>query len=162
MDVDRDELDSVVGARLGEIEMRSDVTAWDGSRYYEREMGPGLRRQFLALRDLQAREELVAWKLAAQQLEADWSRNGLRRVNVDPGYVTLEQLVLASTKVATQRVYLGKGVYAEATLRFVDGLFRPWPYTYPDYARADACEFFTQVRLRLRRQLRLLRSRPGG
>jgi len=59
-------------------------------------------------------------------------------------------VVLASTKDAGHRVAIGPGIYAEATLHFAHGEFQPWPYTYPDYAGADARAFFTRVRARLR------------
>jgi len=34
-------------------------------------------------------------------------------VNIDPGYISLGKLVLASTKDHAHRLYLGEGVYGE-------------------------------------------------
>ena len=41
-----------------------------------------------------------------------------RPLNLDPGYLTLAKLVLASTKDGSHRIYLGEGIYAEVTLFF--------------------------------------------
>jgi len=69
-----------------------------------------------------------------------------RRVNLDPGYITLSKLVLATSKDYSHRVYLGAGIYAETTLRFEGGRWAPWPWTYPDYADCRYHKFFEQVR----------------
>lgn len=151
-----------LAAVLGTVEMSSEPHVWTVSRYYEPEMGHPLWRQYAALADLIEPDALVTMKQRATALEDRWRVAGGRRVNLDPGYLDLNKLVLASTKDAAHRVYLGKGVYAEATLRFVDGTFRPWPYTYADYAATDAIRFFNQVRERYRLQRRDPRPDPPG
>ena len=75
-----------------------------------------------------------------------------RPVNIDPGYVDLSKLVLATTKDAGHRIYLGHGMYAEVTLRHVHGGWETLPWTYPDYTKAEYHDFFTQVRRLLREQ----------
>jgi hypothetical protein len=90
-------------------------------------------------------------------MENHWRRNGRRRVNIDPGYVADMKLVLATTKDAAQRVHLGRGIYAEATLHFVSGCFQAQPHTYPDYAADEAIAFFNEVRARYMVQRRGLR-----
>ena len=67
-------------------------------------------------------------------------------VNIDPGYVTLSKLVLATTKDYSHRIYIGKGIYGEVTLQYTKGTFTPFPHTYPDYQTRIAIEFFNQVR----------------
>jgi hypothetical protein len=91
-------------------------------------------------------------KLKTNDLEERWRAAQGRQVNLDPGYVGYTKLVLASTKDASHRVYLGQGIYAEATLQFVRGSFQPWPYTYRDYAEPAAIEFFNRVRERYREE----------
>ena len=97
---------------------------------------------------------LPAIKLETNALEREMSEDGARRVNIDPGYVSLGKLVLASTKDHAHRLYLGQGIYGEVTLAFQQGRFRPWPWTYPDYAREDYCALFDQIRARYKAQLR--------
>jgi hypothetical protein len=80
--------------------------------------------------------------------------SGGRRVNLDPGYLDLFKAVLASTKNASQRVYLGCGIYAEATLFYAHGGFQGSPYTYADYLWPETLSFLTRLRTRYLEQLR--------
>jgi hypothetical protein len=134
----------------GSIAKESEVIPFDFSRYYEREMGPGLLRQFLAFEKPVLQEALPEFKRQAIALEAEagdlTSGRLCRRVNSDPGYVTLERLVLATTKNYSHRLYLRDGIYAEVTLIFRSGTFHPLEWTYPDYRAPMAIEFFNQVR----------------
>jgi hypothetical protein len=45
-------------------------------------------------------------------------------------------------------------MYAEVTLIFDKGEWRPLPYTYPDYRQPQYFDFFAQVRGRLLQQLK--------
>jgi len=60
--------------------------------------------------------------------------NGKRTINLDPGYLAQDKLVLATTKDFYQRLYLGQGIYGEVTLHFQKGRFRYFSWTYPDYS----------------------------
>jgi len=77
-----------------------------------------------------------------------------RRVNLDPGYLDSFKVVLASTKNASQRIYLDGGIYGEATLMYHDGGFHGLPYTYPDYLWPETLDFLTRLRARYLEQLR--------
>jgi Domain of unknown function (DUF4416) len=138
----------------GAIEVESDVLPWRSSDYYRAEMGDDLCRRFIALAALEPADRLAERKRAANALEERWRDGRGRRVNLDPGYVDLYRLVLASTKDAAHRIYLRDGIWAEVTLRFERGGFRPYPHTYPDYADAAALAFFNRVRELYRRQRR--------
>jgi hypothetical protein len=120
------------------------------SAYYAHEMGTSLRRQWMLSRRLIAPDEIAGIKLATNALEEQWRDGGSdgRRVNIDPGYVALPKVVLATTKDYAHRVYLGQGIYAEATLvyRRASAGFEPWPWTYPDYREPAALAFFNAAR----------------
>lgn len=136
----------------GEIDQSSVPTAWTVTNYYTAEMGPDITRQFVSFATLIQPDAIASIKAATNELENRWRQGGKRRVNIDPGYIGLTKLVLATTKDASQRVYLGGGIYAEATLAFERGSFRPYAYTYRDYA--DASGFLQGVRSRYVEQLR--------
>lgn len=155
-----DEACADLARRFGEIDLQSDTSAWTASDYYGAEMGPEIWRRYVSLRELAAADALVAWKHETNGLERRWCIEGKRRVNLDPGYVDWNRLVLASTKDAAHRIYLGAGIFAEVTLRFEGGSFRPWSHTYPDYAASEALVFFNRVRARYGAQRRESR-RPG-
>jgi hypothetical protein len=139
-----------LAAAVAPIAAVSAAAPWAYSTYYRDEMGAELWRQYLAFAVWMEPEELADLKRLTNALEDDWRGPRGRAVNIDPGYLDLVRVVLASTKDAAHRVAIDRGLYAEAALHFVGGRFEPWPYTYPDYADAAAIEFFTQVRDRFR------------
>ena len=135
---------------FGPADSTSGSLPWSVTDYYEKEMGAGLLRRFISFAPLISPESLAEIKLRTQGLERDyqWSegeRRG-RRVNIDPGYLDGGKIVLASTKGAWHRVYLGSGIYGEVTLLYRNGSFAPLPYTYPDYLWPETLAFFTALR----------------
>jgi len=139
---------------LFEIASRTDPEPFDFTDYYRREMGEGLVRFWCAASRLAPAARLAAWKSQSCELEKTWGRPGARRVNVDPGYVSSLQLVLATTKPLPQAVYLRDGIYALVELLYHGGGFKSLPWTYPDYGKAaseGAFETFRTYYLKLSR-----------
>jgi hypothetical protein len=148
--------------RFGPADLESEFWPFDTTDYYADEMGSGLQRWFLSFGQLIGPERLVEIKhetnaLEQQIAEATLLPDILRPVNLDPGYIELSRLVLASTKDNAHRVYLGHGIYAELTLLYAHGDWQALPWTYPDYRKSEYHRFFTKVRERLREQ----HSRPA-
>lgn len=139
---------------LGAVEAASEPVPFTHTHYYARELGEHPWRRFLAFASLVDPGELAAFKLGTNALELEWAVEGRRPVNVDPGYISLSKLVLASTKNHWHRIYIGQGIYAEATLPFRDGAFQPQEWTYPDYRTPEHLAFFAAVRARYHSQLR--------
>ena len=138
----------------GALELASPLFPFDVTKYYEREMGPGLLRQYICFHPLIGRERLPEIKLLTNDLESSFTNpSGGREINIDPGYLTLENLILATTKKASHRPYLRDGIYAELTYRFIKGSFRELEWTYPDYRQPQSIEFFNQAREGYRQQL---------
>ncbi len=135
---------------FGPVEIESPDFAFDMTDYYTEEMGGGLRKRFICFRRPIPMDDLPGIKLATNAVETTYTQSpdgsGSRRVNIDPGYVTLSKLVLATTKDYSHRVYIGRGIFAETTLRFVGGSFVPFDTTYPDYRTPLALDFFNLVR----------------
>ncbi|HEY7714343.1 MAG TPA: DUF4416 family protein [Candidatus Binatia bacterium] len=143
---------------FSEIDSRSVVLPWIVSTFYEKEMGAALWRQFFSFATVQSPGRLAELKLQTQQIEDRYRsrRTYGRRVNLDPGYLDAFKVVLASTKNASQRVYLQSGIYAEVTLLYHHGGFHRLEYTYADYVWPETIAFFTQLRARYLTQLRQL------
>ncbi|MFH1143479.1 MAG: DUF4416 family protein [Candidatus Eisenbacteria bacterium] len=140
-------------ALFGPILLRSPAWEFTATRYYEREMGTGLMRSFFAFPPTRFLS-LPAWKLATGRLEHDWSGPDGRRVNLDPGYVSLGGLFLASTTPAAQRIPLSHGIHAEITLFYARGEWQVLPWTFPDFRCATYHPFLTECREALKRALR--------
>ena len=121
------------------------------------QMGTGLLKQFCRAAGLYDPARLAQAKLLSNAWEQELAGSGEyaepRPLNIDPGYVTLTKLVLASCKDRAHRIYLTDGIYAEECLYYLDRGWRSRPWTYPDYQRADFQAFFVQARRALKRLL---------
>jgi hypothetical protein len=140
------EVDELLRVRLGPIDVDSETLDFDYTRYYEREMGSGLKRRFVGFERLAHPDALVETKLFTNELEQKLSERGGRRVNLDPGYLTAARVVLASTKDFAHRLYLGRGIYGEVTLVYQEKGFQALSWTYPDYRSEPYQKFFRRLR----------------
>ena len=133
--------------RFGPVDARSGLVPFAWTGYYEKEMGGPLLRQWISFAAPVPRGILAEAKLLTNAIEARLAGpDGRRTVNIDPGLITLENLVLASGKNFTHRIYLDCGIFAEVTLIYQNRRFNPLPWTYPDYADPEAVAFFTRLR----------------
>lgn len=135
---------------FGHIKKESENIAWQHSAYYEKELGRDLFRKFVFFSRPIDPIELASAKHVTMDVERKLGKRDegklQRRINIDPGYMTRAKLVLASSKDFSHRIYIGNGVYAEVTLYFKDGCFRPFFYTYRDYRDDSAIKLFNAVR----------------
>ena len=148
--------------RFGPLDPETLTVPFDHTGYYEAEMGPGLTRLFCSFREPLPQDELAAAKKWTVRLEGEQlaGEGRGRTVNLDPGLLCVERLVLASTKDFSHRVYLRDGIFAEVELVCREGAFHPLPWTYPDYRRRETLDFFDALRVHWRRRLR--REREGA
>lgn len=120
------------------------------SSYYEAEMGAALIKQLLWFEAPLEAHQLAMAKGQTLDLERQLARDegGVlkRRVNIDPGLVSRDSLVLATTKPSGHRVGIGPGLYAEITLLYERGEYRPMPWTYRDFRSELAQTFLKQIR----------------
>jgi hypothetical protein len=133
---------------------------FDFTDYYAPELGPFLKRRVVAFQKLIAPDRLRSVKHQTNVIEKNYSHLGKRQVNIDPGYVSGEHVILATTKPYTHRPYLGDGIYADLTLIFQKGSFRSLEWTYPDYGRADMIKMLNGIRENYLEQLK--KETPAG
>ncbi|MCK4908168.1 MAG: DUF4416 family protein, partial [Spirochaetes bacterium] len=118
--------------------------------YYEKEMGMDLLKQFYVFEKPQPIKNLIRYKIKTNIFEEIFTKKNRssknRCINIDPGYITLAKLVLASTKNYAHRIYLDRGIFAEITLSFHSKTFVNNPWTYPDYMTKEAINFFNDSR----------------
>ena len=131
---------------FGKIDYESQALAFIHTDYYETEFGKNLKRKFISFQNLIQPQNLPKIKITTNTIEKKISKNGMRSINIDPGYLDMAKLILASTKDYKHRVYLNKGIYAEITLFYQDKTFRPWQWTYPDYKTQEYIAIFNQIR----------------
>ena len=114
--------------------------------YYEKEMGAGLWREIWVCLGPVARERLIGLKNWALELEGKSASGGKRSLNIDPGLILPEQLVLATTKPYSHRIYVQDGVFIELCYRYENKSYQFLPWTYPDYQDSEKIEFFNSLR----------------
>ncbi len=144
--------------KYGDTDFVSDVWSFSQTDYYKDQTGEHILRQFVSIEKLINPGNLAKIKHKTNKLEQKLaSRLALpirRPVNLDPGIIEPSKLILATTKNYSHRIYIGKKIYAEVTLVFDKGTWRPLPHTYPDYKQQCYFAFFEKVRTRLLEQLR--------
>lgn len=131
---------------LGPIWEKIGPLAFGFSSYYEAELGPGLRRWLWVFADLVDRGALASIKILTNQWEQSYMLEGKRKFNLDPGLITLGNFVLATGKNNAHRIYLAEGIFADLTLIFRSGSYRPLEWTYPDYADAELTGILNRLR----------------
>ena len=145
----------IIQTVFSNIDIQSTIVPFDYTDYYRKEMGNNLSRLWVSNEKLVNEQELAEIKLKTNDIEKTLSRkDGSRRINLDPGYLTLSKFVLASTKDYAHRIYIGKGIYGEVTLTYRNRSFQVLEWTYPDYREKTALEFFEKVRNKYIKQLR--------
>ena len=147
-------LHPVLVEAMGSIADRTQPSAFTHSDYYNEEMGHGILRCFLLFEPLESRGTMARIKLATNAIERSFMKDGRRTVNIDPGYLALEQIVLATTKGYSHRLYLGNGIFGDLTLIYREGTYRGLEWTYPDYGSIETISLFNTWRETYRRDLR--------
>jgi hypothetical protein len=156
-----DKCADIVCKKYGTIDYQSEIVPWTNSDFYQEEMGSGILRKFIFFEQLMDPGDLPAIKLNTVKIESSLAiqtvNNARRRINLDPGYVTEAKVVLATTKDYTHRLYIGEGIYAEVTLRYVNKIrsFTPFDYTYLDYCSETYITMFNKTRDVLRTALQI-------
>lgn len=101
--------------------------------YYDKEMGSGIMGKLIGFERLIHPSLLASIKIKTNEIEQKYAVDGKRRFNLDPGYIHHMQFVLATTKMWPHRIYIGQGIYAEPTLMYINGRWKDYDFTYPNY-----------------------------
>ena len=118
------------------------------SDYYDEELGGEARRKILSFERLVDPSTQADIKTFTNSVEADFSIDGNRKINLDPGFLSHGRLLLATTKKTGFRIPLKDGIYTELTLFYARGAWQKLPWTYRDYQSERVQSFLTKVRRR--------------
>jgi hypothetical protein len=131
---------------FGLIDHRSDIIDFIHTDYYVSEMGVGLKKLLVSFERPFHPQDIWLAKRSTIDIESIYEEGGMRRVNLDPGYVEPSKLILASTKNFSHRIYLQQGIYAEITMTYAGGQYHKLPWTYPDYQEPAFLKFLEIAR----------------
>ncbi len=132
--------------KYGKVDFISASAPFAYTDYYTKEFGVSLIRRLIAFDRLIRPDTMPDVKLWTNSLERGLSADGLRRVNIDPGYIARSHLLLATGKGYSHRPYLRDGIYADLTLIYRNKAFQSLPWTYPDYAGGEMIGILTRIR----------------
>lgn len=145
---------NVLEKDFGEIDYKSSLLDFVYTDYYIPEMGHDIKRCFISFRDLVEPSDLSDIKVKTNEIETIFSIENNRKMNLDPGLLSLERFMLATTKNNGHRVPLLKGIYAEITLLFVNKKFQNLPWTYADYRSTEYQDILLSIRSLYKKNLK--------
>ena len=134
--------------RFGEIEDECEGFSFsrEFSDYYDGELGGEGMRKIYSFKRLVDPSEQAEIKEFTNAIEAEFSVDGQRKINLDPGFINHGRLMLATTKNTGFRIPLKRGIYTELTLFYARGEWHKFPWSYRDYQSPLVQEFLTRVR----------------
>ena len=148
-----EDLERLFIKHFGEIDFKTPPLNFTYTAYYEEEMGATLSKCFFSFKKLVMPEELPEIKILTNELEEQLLEKGHRQVNLDPGVISLHNLMLLTTKNFSHRIPLAKNIYAEVTLIWQKKGFIDLPWTYPDFKSTEYKIILTEIRTKYRQQL---------
>jgi hypothetical protein len=137
---------SLLIEKYGEIDYQSDQFTFDISEYYRPEMGWPIYRLFWSFQRLIIPNKIARIKIECNEIEDQLAIDGNRKVNLDPGYLDYDKIVLASAKYNGQKIYLNFGIYADLTLHYEKGNYYPYPWSFPDFKSSKYGRTFLLIR----------------
>ena len=127
------------------VDQESEPFDFDFTTYYNAEMGSPLYRRFISFEKLISPDRLPDVKLITNRIETVNAVDGKRVVNLDPGYLSDANVIIATTKNHYHRVPLALGMYAHMEYVFKKKKLVPMEWTYPDFRSPQYMAFFEQL-----------------
>ena len=127
---------------FGEIEELNAEYDFDFTKYYQEEFGDKLLKRFVCFKEPIKKEDLVDIKMQTNIIENRFRVNGDRQINIDPGYLDNDCLVMASNKKMSFKSQLSDGIYAHKLLEFKQGKVITFFHTFQDYTLEENKRFF--------------------
>jgi len=134
--------------KFGPADFESQKIRFIWTDYYNKEIGQDLFRRFIGFEKLIDPGRLSSIKITTNEAEQQflYENTNKRRINIDPGILSLSKFVLATTKNYSHRIYIGDGIFAEVTLKYENKGFVAFSWTYPDYATQEYRQIFERLR----------------
>lgn len=133
-------------AEFGRIDYVSPSIPFTFTDYYNDEMGTPIERFFISFERLITPDMLSAAKVFTNNLENRMSCDGKRKINLDPGTMSIGNIVLATTKNRAHRIAIGNNLYAEVTLMYHHKGYESFSWTYADYKSRGVQDILVEMR----------------
>jgi len=116
------------------------------TEYYNEEFGTPLFRKFISFTDKINPEEISGIKKFTNNIEINMLRDKRRTVNIDPGYISDANVVIATAKNHYHRVPLSGGIYAHIEYVIKNKRLHFLEWTYPDFKSEEYLKFFKELK----------------
>jgi hypothetical protein len=136
---------AVLTERYGQIKSQSEEYDFTFTDYYEREFGKNLRKKLFVFEKQIQKQDLVLIREETGDIERAFSIASKRQINIDPGYISTTELVLATKKGKDFKENLGHGIFAHRVLGFKHGEIISFKHTFADYRLEKNLEFFRKI-----------------
>lgn len=147
----KEEIVGLLEESLGRADLTGPWHVFEHTKYYGPEMGSGLQRCLVSFERVVSMDELPKLKSLTLKIEEKYRVQGNRTVNIDPGYVDLHKVVLASGKGGGHMIALTPSVYLDLLLWYNKG-WQPLPWTYPDFRDGGYFKELEEMRSRFKKQ----------
>ncbi len=140
-----EEVVSLLSGRFGPADIVGGWQPFTHTSYYEEEMGGGLSRSFVSFERLEPQHLARDYKAFGRSVESRYAQGGRRSINLDPGYIDANKLVLVSAKYGGHKIALDDGVYADMLLWYNKG-WQAQPWAFPDFRDGSLFPLFQRMR----------------
>ncbi len=141
------EVEQVLKTYFGNIDYVSEQLPFDTfTYYYNEEMGNNINATIFSFKELIHPAELSHIKRFTNSIEKEFITSGKRSFNLDPGYIYMAQVFLATTKPREFRAYIGNGIWSEPVYYYSKKNLHPFPTTYPNYKTKQYIDIFMHIR----------------
>ncbi|MCX8093528.1 MAG: DUF4416 family protein, partial [Candidatus Goldbacteria bacterium] len=144
--------------KFDSVDFESEKLSFTYTDYYNKEIGDNLIRRFISFKELQDPGELCSIKILTNEIEQKflYENTKNRRINIDPGLLSLSKFILATTKNYSHRIYIGDGIFAEVTLKYENKGFVAFDWTYPDYKTEEYRTILNRIREIYKEQIKTM------
>ncbi|MBX7147624.1 DUF4416 family protein [bacterium] len=138
---------NIISDAFGVLDDYFEEFLFDKTSYYAPEMGENLKKAFFSLKNTKIPYKIAEFKESSIVLEREFfTEKGKRLVNIDPGYLDLTKIVLASTKYGGHKIALSNTMYADMVMEYYKGEFRGFDWTFPDFKSGMYDGYFKRLR----------------
>ena len=120
-------------SKYGEVKAEGSSYAFSFTDYYEKEMGSNLKKKFLIFNKEISKQDLIDIKLFITEIEEKYSINNKRTINIDPGYLSSKEFVLATFKQRSFKEKIHDKVWLHKVLEFDGNNIKHFFHTFADY-----------------------------
>lgn len=146
---------------FGAIDIVGDPIPFDHTTYYADEMGKNLIRIFVSFEKLVEPSMAAGFKEISKGIEGRFMKGRSRSVNIDPGYLDANKVVLVTGKHGGHKIALLPGVWADMLLWYNKG-WVALPWAFPDFRDGRLFPLFVKMRRRFKEQAKELISHSSG